>query len=164
MTVLRHQHASPNFVSSVCPEPGAFTFISCTILSMAWIFLQICWSCSATPCSTQEDKKSNSSLTKKIATSIFYLTVVGILLLDICWLTTIFMWGIRQLSTGPTYGILDQAFTKLISTFYSFFLLGLVVLWLWTLRRIMRRVLDLWANQHLTITTSTRSFNSKSLS
>ncbi|KAI8946681.1 hypothetical protein F4801DRAFT_52948 [Xylaria longipes] len=162
MTAPRQQHASQILASSVCPEPSAFAFVSCTILSMAWIFLQICWSYSATPSSTQEDKTPNSSPTR-IAMSVFYVVVLGILLLDGCWLTTIFSWGIKQLLTVPTHGMIEQAFTMLMGAFYIVFLLGLVVLWLWTLSCIMRFVLDLWAYQHLTTGASTRPPESENL-
>ncbi|KAI0862780.1 hypothetical protein F4860DRAFT_111120 [Xylaria cubensis] len=162
MTAPRHQRGSQMFASSFCPEPGAFTFIGCTILSMAWIFLQICWSYSTTPSSTRVDKKPSTS-PARIITSIFYLIVFGILLLDGCWLITIYSWTIKQFLTGPTHGMIEKAFTMLMGGFYMVFLLGLIVLWVWTLRHIMRYVFDLWAYQHVTVGASSGSFKSGNL-
>jgi hypothetical protein len=145
MAAMCHHHASSTLASPVCPEPSAFTFVICTITAVAWIFLQICWSYSTTLQSTPVDKadRTANSISKRLAMSFFYLAVSGILLLDGCWLITIFSLGIKQLLTATTHGMIDYAFTMIMGAFYVVILLGLVVLWIWTMRRIMEHVLDL---------------------
>ncbi|KAI1429199.1 hypothetical protein F5Y12DRAFT_728583 [Xylaria sp. FL1777] len=133
------------FDSSICPEPGAFSLIAFTIISVVWIFCQICISFQPSKKAAESStQNSYNTTTHKVIVSTIYTIVLGILLLDGCWLTTMYIWAIKRLSTAPIHGFMDLSFTVLVVVIWCAFVLLGFVAWFWTLRVMAKQVLTLW--------------------
>ncbi|KAI0431431.1 hypothetical protein F5Y09DRAFT_304890 [Xylaria sp. FL1042] len=122
------------FYSSPCPEPGPLTFMAFTALSIVWVFYQLCLSPVSSSASLQSHCKNESnnksfSNAERIIASLVYATFCGILLLDGCWLATIYAWGIKLLSKGTTRGILDFIGVAILLALHFVFLSAGFVLW-----------------------------------
>lgn len=137
------------FDSSPCPEPSPLAFVAFTILSTVWVFCQLCLSSSSSPATPQphsENESNNKSLasTERIIASLLYATICGVLLLNGCWLATIYVWAIKQLYKGTSHGILGFAFTALVLAVHFIFLLAGFALWVWGLLVTLCRLCKLW--------------------
>ncbi|KAI0870412.1 hypothetical protein GGS24DRAFT_107944 [Hypoxylon argillaceum] len=139
------------FSSSSCPEPGALTFVAFTMLPISWVFYQLCLPSSSSPAYPQLRGKNEShttqprSNTRRVVVSLLYAVICGILLLDGCWLGSIYTWGIKQTYRGTARGIADFAFTVLVLAVLPIFLLVGFALWFWALSATARRLWRLWA-------------------
>ncbi|KAI0103305.1 hypothetical protein GGR51DRAFT_253144 [Nemania sp. FL0031] len=137
------------FASSPCPEPGALTLIAFTILSIAWVFCQLCLSSLAASSrlhSKKEGRPLSPSRTGRMIVSLFYAAICSVLLVDCCWLATIYTWAITKLSRGETRGLMDFAFTRFVLAVWLIFLLTICALWLWSLLVTVKRLCKLWVN------------------
>ncbi|KAI1364799.1 hypothetical protein F5Y08DRAFT_305778 [Xylaria arbuscula] len=138
-------HTTAFFESSICPEPGAFTFAGLTILSIITIFGHFVISCAPTPASNPPTPDGHP---EKIIKSIFYLVITTMLFVDGCWLTHIYSWGIRAYLTPQPQGIMECSFVGLCVAATILVLLPLSVLWPWTLWSMVSYLLKLWIHQH----------------
>ncbi|KAK5633186.1 hypothetical protein RRF57_008900 [Xylaria bambusicola] len=141
------------FESSVCPEPGVFIFIGFTILSGFTIFTHLLVSYAPTPASNCPNPDRRP---EKIIKSIFYIAISAIMLVDACWLTHIYSWGITGLLAVQTQGIIEWSFIRLWVAVTITCLLPLIVLWLWTLWSLGYYFFELWAYQHHSSDVSTQ--------
>ncbi|KAI8944608.1 hypothetical protein F4801DRAFT_571127 [Xylaria longipes] len=149
-----HHYAPDIFASSPCPDPGALTFIAFTIMSIAWAFNQLCplfVSSSASSLSRSKKLESHTQISskpkRKMTVSLLYAMMCGILLLDSCWIATIYTWSIRGLSAGASRGIMDFVFTVPVLAILIMFLLIVFALWGWAVWVTMRQLFELWTDQ-----------------
>ncbi|KAI1273466.1 hypothetical protein F5Y07DRAFT_376487 [Xylaria sp. FL0933] len=139
------RHSVDAFKSSLCPEPGAFTFIAFSILSVLWIFCQICIAFQPKNPAKPPVQKSYDP-TGKIIVSAIYAIVLGILLLDGCCFVTLYVWAIKKVSTAPTIGVMDLFSSVLAVVTWCAFLLVLFGSGFWTIRVMIKQMYALWTD------------------
>jgi hypothetical protein len=113
------------------------------------MFCQMCIAVSKPAASSQLSSKSVNphSTTYKMIASALYAIVFGVLLLDGCWVATIYIWGIKKIQTAATYGLTESTFTVLVLCVqYAVLLVGSAS-WLWTVSVMVKQVLALWADR-----------------
>ncbi|KAI0506795.1 hypothetical protein F5B22DRAFT_437718 [Xylaria bambusicola] len=149
-TMRRSPHRDFSFIfPSVCPEPGLITFMAFTILSIIWLFCQLCLSTMSSPASPQIP--NNEALSKRIIMSSLYAIVCGILLLDGCWLAAIYAWGMTALSKGITDGVLWFFFTVIVLALHVIFLSAGFGFWVWGLFVTFWRLRALWVHRSIPV-------------
>ncbi|KAI1121316.1 hypothetical protein F5Y10DRAFT_256527 [Nemania abortiva] len=150
------RHVDDIFAYSPCREPGPFTFMTFTIISILWLFCQLCLRFSASPTSHQphsknESRTQSSTLTERVITSLLYAIMCGILLLDGCWLATIYTWATAKIAKEQTHGPVEFAFTRFVLVVWSIFLLAGCALWVWAMSAIIRQLCKLWVYRGKTL-------------
>ncbi|KAI1350923.1 hypothetical protein F5Y01DRAFT_284727 [Xylaria sp. FL0043] len=139
------RHVGDAFKSSLCPKPGAFTFIAFSILSVLWIFCQICIAFQPKDSAKLPVQKFYDP-TEKIIASAIYAIVLGMLLLDGCWFATLYVWAIKKVSTTPTVGVMDLFSSVLAVVTWCAFLLVLFGSGCWTIGVMIKQLYTLWTD------------------
>lgn len=131
------------FDNSICQEPDVFVFITFTIFTLLWALYMSIRS------SQSEENPRNKNFLACVFLSIAYTSILAVLLLDGCWVITIFRWGFSQTSgangaTDTFIGLVDWMFTLLVLNFqYILFLLAFL-LWAVTILRTAKQLVSVW--------------------
>jgi hypothetical protein len=147
--MAKHEHtqALGIFTSSSCPTPNVFVFVIFTIFFLFWVLYQL--STSSLPRPPTHATTRQPPIPHNIERTIisgWFTIVLGVLLLDGCWLGRIYVWTIVQLShtAGEASGLLELVFIKLVTGFMSLFLAAGFVLWAWTVIATARQMARSW--------------------
>lgn len=104
------------FDNSRCPEPDVFVFITFTIITLLWALYMSIRS------SRSEGTPHNRNFLARVMLSIAYTLILVVQLLDGCWVTIIYRWGLSQMSGA---NVVSNTFVGWVDWMFTLFVLNI---------------------------------------
>ncbi|KAI1174659.1 hypothetical protein F4777DRAFT_553015 [Nemania sp. FL0916] len=136
MNTSHYPDFAPVFATSICPEPSAYSLLICTALSALWIGIRYVGLCDIKP---QEAEKSYGEQMQRIILTTLSSIILEIILLEVFWMDTIFVWCLRQLLQPP----IDPKVDAFVLNFGGYMPICVYAA-LWSIKFLVRDMVNLW--------------------